>query len=250
VPQPDSRTLPAARDSGWAARALRADGFVELPAAAQADLLGTTAEHWERFDRHWDDLTLDRYMRDGGTYRYRRYGRYRLDAAAGDLTPLAHGSYRQDTTVNPLNGGIDRHFDPLTDSFRRDPLVEPLVRMLGDIVTAAAGHPVWDVELHPFRIVTGANQTGKPAPQGRHRDGVTYVTSLVVGRTNINGGQSSVYTDDGERRRSVTLQPGDQLLIDDRRMLHYVTPIEPADPARPACRDVLLVDFTVPAVPA
>ena len=68
---------PGGQDEiGEAARHLRDEGFVVLPAAAQSGLIGTTPESWERFDRHWDKLTLDNFMKDGGTYRYRRYGRY------------------------------------------------------------------------------------------------------------------------------------------------------------------------------
>jgi hypothetical protein len=231
---------------GEAARRLREEGFVVLPAAVQSELIGTTPQSWERLDRHWDDLTLDNFMKDGGTYRYRRYGRYALDARDGSLTRLAHTSYFQSKSVNTLNGGIDRRFDPLTDDFAAEPLVSDLVRLLGRIVAGAEGTRHWQVELHPFRIVTSEGQTGKPAPQGRHRDGIDYVTSVAVGRHNIIGGESSVYTDEGEQRVSITLEPGDQLLLSDRRMLHDVTPVLPADPALTAHRDVLLVDFTVP----
>ncbi len=229
-----------------AARTLRQDGFVVLPAALPADLLGSTEQTWKQFDRHWDELTLDAYMRDGGTYRYRRYGRYALDVDKDIIEGRPHRSYRQETSVNPLNGGIDRHFDPLTDAFAAEPLVAAIVRMLGQVVAAAEGAGQWTVELHPFRIVTSESQVGKPTPQGRHRDGVSYVTSLAVGRQNITGGESSVYADDGTPLRSVTLSPGDQLLLNDRRVLHDVTPVRPADSARAAHRDVLLVDFTLP----
>jgi hypothetical protein len=227
-------------------RRLHDDGFVVLPAATQAEVIGATAESWARLDRHWDELTLDNFMQDGGTYRYRRYGRYSLDAQVGSLTRMPHASYFQSKSVNTLNGGVDRRFDPLTDDFAGEPLVSDLVRLLGRIVAATAGVRHWQVELHPFRIVTSQGQTGKPAPQGRHRDGIDYVTSVAVGRHNILGGESSVYTDDGEQRVSVTLEPGDQLLLSDRRMLHDVTPVRPVDPALAAHRDVLLVDFTLP----
>jgi hypothetical protein len=246
VPLAAGSALPGHDQLGAAARSLRDDGFVVLPAATQSQLIGTTAQSWARFDRHWDELTLDTYMKDGGTYRYRRYGRYALDGQDGSLTRLPHDAYFQAKDINTLNGGIDRHFDPLTDGFAAEPLVTDLVRLLGGIVAAADGVRHWQVELHPFRIISSPGQTGRPAPQGRHRDGIDYVTSLVVGRHNIVGGESSVYTDDGERQVSVTLDPGDQLLLCDRRMLHDVTPVLPIDPALPAHRDVLLVDFTLP----
>ncbi|WP_449477252.1 amino acid adenylation domain-containing protein [Streptomyces abikoensis] len=216
-----------------AAAGLAADGHHLLTAGTLSALAGAGAEDWARFARHWDDLTADTYMRDGGTYRYRRYGHFHLDSATDTLTALPHAPYAQDLTVNPLNGGVQRHFDPLTEEFLADPLTRATVLTLGRIFSAAEGVTAWDVKLHPFRIVTGAGETGKPAPQGRHRDGSTFVTSLLVARHNVTGGESSLYTDAGEQLRAVTLStPGEQLLVDDRRVLHDVTPVLPVDPGR------------------
>ncbi|MFD1547413.1 2OG-Fe dioxygenase family protein [Nonomuraea guangzhouensis] len=231
-----------------AAHELSQDGNHVMGSAGLSELLGARPPDWQRFARHWEELILDTYMRDGGTYRYRRFGQYDLDTGTRTLTRLPHTSYRQELSVNTLNGGIDRKFEPLTDGFATDPLLEPLIWVLGDVVSAVEGIDRWCVQVHPFRIITSAEQVGKPAPQGRHRDGVTFVTSLLVNRINIVGGESSVHTDDGEVLRVVTLeQPGDQLVLDDRRLQHYVTPIEPLDPQRFAARDVLIVDFVPPA---
>lgn len=214
------------------------------PAAEQSALIGATPEDWARFARHWDDLVVDTYMRDGGTYRLRRYGHFTLDTASGELTALPHGPYRQEKDINPLNGGFERHFEPLTPAFHDDPLTRAIVLSLGEIFSAVEGATRWDVKLHPFRIVTDSSQTGRPAPQGRHRDGSTFVTSLLVGRTNVVGGESSLYTEEGRQLLAATLsEPGDQLLVDDRKVLHDVTPVLAADPAAPAHRDVLIVDF-------
>ncbi|MER5480863.1 2OG-Fe dioxygenase family protein [Streptomyces sp. NPDC002734] len=227
-----------------AVRELSSWGGYLQPAAEQSDLIGATPADWARFARHWDDLTVDTYMRDGGVYRYRRYGHFRLDAATGELTALPHGPYRQESSVNPLNGGVERHFDPLTDAFLADPLTRSVVLSLGEIFSGVEGATDWDVKLHPFRIVTSSAETGRPAPQGRHRDGSTFVTSLLVGRTNVSGGESSLYTPDGEQLFATTLtEPGDQLLVDDRAVLHDVTPVTPVDPSVAAHRDVLIVDF-------
>jgi hypothetical protein len=227
-----------------AADDLRTGGFRTLTADEVSARLDVTAADWARFGRHWDDLTLDTFMRDGGTYRYRRYGHYRLDTGSGSLTRLPHSTYFQEEAVNPLNGGLQRQFDPLTDAFAAEPITTAVMLMLGKVFSAAEGVHEWDVKLHPFRIVTGPDQVGKPAPQGRHRDGSTYVTSLLVGRQNVTGGESSLYTDAGDQLCAVTLaRPGDQLLVDDRRVLHDVTPLAAVVGEAPAHRDVLIIDF-------
>lgn len=78
----------------------------------------------------------------------------------------------------------------------------------------------------------------------RHRDGVTLVSSLLVGRQNAAGGASSVFDSNGRRLLRSTLgRPGALLLGDDRRTLHSVSPVRPVDRNRPAYRDVLVVTF-------
>ncbi|UXY28701.1 2OG-Fe dioxygenase family protein [Streptomyces sp. HUAS TT20] len=67
----------------------------------------------------------------------------------------------------------------------------------------------------------------------------------MIGRTDVTGGESGVYTDEGEHLMTTTLsQAGDILLGDDRRTLHSVTPVKPVDPDLAAHRDVLVIAYT------
>lgn len=224
--------------------ALSGTGGHLLPAPELSELIGVDAGDWARFARNWDDLKLDTFMADGGSYRYRRYGQYDLDPNEGTLTLLPHEPYRQESDVNPLNGGVDRLYEPLTDAFTSDPLLPRLLVTLGRVFTAVDGTEDWNIKLHPYRIIAGA-EVGQPAPEGRHRDGVTFITSLLISRLNITGGESSVYTNDEEHLLTTTLTtPGDLLLGDDQRTLHSVTPIHPADATAPAHRDVLVIAYT------
>ncbi|MBG0854761.1 2OG-Fe dioxygenase family protein [Streptomyces spinoverrucosus] len=233
---------PAATD---AVAALSGPGGHLMPSAALSSLVGVDAGDWARFAAHWDELTLDTHMADGGTYRFRRYGQFDLDPAAGELTLLPHAPYRQEMDINPLNGGVERVFDPLTESFTADPLLRSVLVALGRIFTEVDGTPRWNVKLHPYRISASTEQEGQPAPEGRHRDGVTFITSLLIDRVNVSGGESGVYADSDEHLLTTTLsEPGDLLLGDDRRTLHSVTPVRPVDAARPAHRDVLVIAYT------
>ncbi|KZM73876.1 2OG-Fe dioxygenase family protein [Nocardia terpenica] len=207
-------------------------------------LLDADAGDWARFAKNWEDLRLDTFMADGGTYRYRRYGQFELDPDTGELTALPHEPYRQERYFNRLNGGVDRVYEPLTDTFATDPLLRALLIRLGQVFTAVDETRRWLIKLHPVRIVAG-EQIGKPAPEGRHRDGVTFVGSLLVDRLNITGGESSTYDEDARRLRTVTLSnPGELLLNDDQRTYHAVTPIEAIDKGKPAHRDVLVLNYS------
>lgn len=67
----------------------------------------------------------------------------------------------------------------------------------------------------------------------------------MIGRTNVTGGESGVYTDAGEHLLTTTLtEPGDLLLGDDRRTLHSVTGLQPVDPLSASHRDVLVIAYT------
>ncbi|MEU9484728.1 2OG-Fe dioxygenase family protein [Streptomyces decoyicus] len=95
----------------------------------------------------------------------------------------------------------------------------------------------WD-DLSQDRYAGGE---GRPTPEGRHRDGVTLVSWLLVSRNNASGGRSTALAPDGPELLSATLdEPASLLLSDDRRTLHAVSPIRPLDPSRHAHRDVLV----------
>jgi hypothetical protein len=210
-----------------------------------SSLTGATPADWTRFAENWDDLRLDTFMADGGTYRYRRYDQFDIDVEARRLTLLPHGPYRQEATVNKLNGGVDRLFEPLTEAFLGDPLLRNVLLELAEIFSAVDGTSRWNVKVTPIRIIAAQDQAGQPTPEGRHSDGGTFITSLMIGRSNVTGGESSVCTEDGDCLLSTVLsEPGDILLNDDRRLLHGVTALHPEQDGEPAHRDVLIMAYT------
>src|SRR5581483_9444998 len=107
-----------------------------------------------------------------------------------------------------------------------------------------SGPQDWHIELHQFRIEARRGVEGRPTPEGHHRDGVDHVLVLLVGRRNIQSGVTTIYDLDGRSLGSFTLtEPMDSALVDDHRVMHGVTPVEPVDPAMPGFRDVLVVTF-------
>jgi hypothetical protein len=73
---------------------------------------------------------------------------------------------------------------------------------------------------------------------------VDYVLVLLVTRRNIASGMTTIHSLDATPLGSFTLTDAfDAALVDDTRVAHGVTPVEPIDPAQPAYRDVLVVTF-------
>jgi hypothetical protein len=232
-----------------ATRMLTSPGTCLLTAADLTSSLGLGVDDWNRFGGHWEHLAPDSYAAELGTRRLRRYGHFVFDSADGSCELMPHRAFVQPEDSNPLYVQRARHFEPLTQSFAADPLLHRILSLLGEVATALDDASQWNAKVTPFRVIASADSAGQPTPEGRHRDGVTLVTALLVGRRNAAGGESSVCDLDGRELLTTTLaEPGTLLLGDDRRTLHAVTPIRPLDPAAPAQRDVLVITFA-PSTP-
>jgi hypothetical protein len=226
-------------------RAIMARGFAWLPRAAWS--LGLALEtHWQRLAEDWDHLEPDRYLQAGAKFRLRRYGRYAWSPADDALAALPHESYFQPEEENAYVGGIVREFAPLRPGSVDNPFLHALVRATFACLPLAAARrgATWEVRIHQIRIVTSPGQPGLPAPEGIHQDGTDFLTLHLVRRQNIAGGDTTIY--DLKRRplQSCTLrEPLDSLILEDPRVLHGVTPVEPAGGESQGLRDILGVDF-------
>ena len=222
-------------------------GFAFVQAPQMGALLGEPAlADWQAFAASWNNLGVDAYMADGGRYRRRRFAALRASPAGIRRKP--HQPHYQSQDYNPLNGGVERWFEPVTEAVIRHPALGAILRTcheLFDRMTPAAIRPeAWHVELHQFRIEARAGQEGRPTPEGMHRDGVDWVLVLMVRRENIESGETTIYDRAKRPLGSFTLtRPLDSALVDDSRVFHGVTAVEPLDPRRPAYRDVLVATF-------
>lgn len=224
---------------------LREPGFLILSSKETYNSLAVDPQDWEKFAIEWNLLTTDQYMADGGTYRLRRYSHFELNPENLQLIQLAHGPYQQSATVNVLNGGIQRYFDPCTPSFCNSPVLTRLLKIVGNGLSQIIRPGSWDIKLHPYRIRTSPTMIGNPAPEGRHRDGVTFIMTMMINRHQIQGGESQIYSNDGKELTTVILKNrGDIILSDDRATMHAVSPITIIDTDSDGFRDVLVVAFT------
>jgi hypothetical protein len=93
-----------------------------------------------------------------------------------------------------------------------------------------------------MRIVGLPEQAGEPSPEGIHRDGFDYVSLHLINRTNLDGGQSIVVSDDLMIAAAPMLtKPLDTLVLDDRRFLHAALPF--FVPAGIGFRDMMLCSY-------
>jgi hypothetical protein len=103
-----------------------------------------------------------------------------------------------------------------------------------------SAHP-WYVEIHQFRIDTREG-IGRPTPEGAHRDGVDFVAVTLVGRERVKGGETRVFEAEGPSGVRFTMnEPWTTLLLDDTRVIHETTPIQPL--AGDGYRDTLVLTY-------
>lgn len=213
-------------------------GFAVLSARSLAGLASVEEGAFDGWASFWDDLAVDEHLRDHGSYRRRRHGSFVLDGERLERVP--HRAHWQPTEYNALHGGIERWFEPLDPALADDPAFDALVRGLCGQASALRGPRPWFVEVHPFRI-DASDGIGRPTPEGAHRDGVDLVAVILVARRNIKGGETRVFDLRGPQGMRFTMaEPWSALLIDDARVVHESTPIQPRE-AGAAHRDTLVV---------
>ena len=226
-------------------RRLVDDGFVFVPAMnLRACLPAAAGGGSADFAASWGRLGEDRYMADGGRYRRRRHAAFAV--GPDGIVRKAHQSHYQSRDYNPLNGGIERWFEPIEPGIAAGPTLQAILGFAADVFTPLSrrGGSDWHVEVHQFRIEAAAGQVGLPTPEGLHRDGVDWVLVMLVARVNVAEGVTRIHEPGGREVGAFCLaEPFDAALVDDHRLLHAVTPITPVDDRRPGWRDVLVVTF-------
>jgi len=225
---------------------LGTSGFAFVEGAAMRAIVEPfgSLRDWDAFAESWNRLELDTYMADGGRYRRRRHATFSVPQSAA-IVRKPHQAHYQSLDYNPLHGGIERWFEPIEPQFGEGSSLDTIIRccraMFGGLAPQVEE---WHVEVHQFRIEARQAEAGRPTPEGLHRDGVDYVLVLLINRQNIASGVTTIHGDAGALLGQFTLTtPFDAALVDDRRVAHGVTPVEPIVPNLPAYRDVLVVTF-------
>jgi len=217
--------------------ALRQQGYAVLDAKSVAALARLSLTDLNALLPSWDDLPPDQYLKDGGRYRRRRHASYQVQGDTVQAVP--HRAHWQPLDYNALHGGMQRWFEPVAADTASRVAWNAVLRMLGAQASQLRGPQTWFVEAHQFRIDT-TDGIGRPTPEGAHRDGVDVVAVFLVGRKGVKGGETRVFEADGPNGQRFTLtEPWSLLLLDDARVIHESTPIQPLDAA--GHRDTLVI---------
>ncbi|WP_156725188.1 2OG-Fe dioxygenase family protein [Streptomyces apocyni] len=222
-----------------AAADIARSGYTALDGGRLRTLL--PADVLETFSQFWNDLPADEALTGGGGYRYRRYGRVRVEVGAEEpsFEVLPHTTFRQDGI--PLWRGAEREFAPIEEKALLHPGMAALTGFDTALATAISGRRSWELGIHQIRMVAGQDEDGLPTPEGRHRDGHWYIGMHLLSREDCQGGESTIYPEQGEPAKFTLRTPLDSVFVDDRQVTHEVSPTKPIQ--HTGIRDMLLVDI-------
>ena len=228
---------PVLSDAPTLAPLMKKQGYAVLSSSEVLALTHIPATALSAWTPSWNDLPADAYLRDGGRYRRRRHSCFVL--SGNELSQAPHRPHWQPVEYNALHGGMQRHFEPMESAMVQSQAWEQLLTWLGRVCSDLRGEKTWYAEAHQFRIDT-TDGIGRPTPEGAHRDGVDLVAVFMVDRTGVKGGETRVFEASGPNGQRFTLsQPWSVLLLDDARVIHESTPIQPT--AEGGHRDTLVV---------
>ena len=209
------------------ATVLREQGRAVLAPAGLARFARTEIAELDALRPSWDELPPDAHLRDGGRYRRRRHASFIVDGGALQLVPQR--AHWQPIEYNALHGGLERWFEPIDAAVLALPAWRGILLAFAALASRLRGAQPWYVEAHQFRIDT-TDGIGRPTQEGAHRDGVDFVAVILVGRDGIKGGETRVFAADGPAGlRFTMLEPWTTLVLDDARVIHESTPIQPLE---------------------
>jgi hypothetical protein len=187
------------------------------------------------FRPSFTNLPLDPYIQ--GTFRRRRFSRF--TGPAENLFRLAHKYFEQSISINKLAGGIKRDFPELEDQLVALPEFQMLVARFVDF--SKIDSATTEMGIHQIRIIASPDEVGEPAPEGIHKDGFDFVGIFCIDRRNLVGAETHLYEDPKAAPIfAKELQPGEFVLVNDRRLYHFTSRIKPAG-AGEGTRDVFVM---------
>ncbi len=190
-------------------------------------------------------MPSDPHLFDGEGERRRRYARLVVDPTHRRLEIFKHDVFYQAKKFDQLYGDIHRSFAPMTtDEYGNDFFKALVIESYQALPMAdSLKNEPFEVSAHMIRIeATPNSKTGRPAPEGIHRDGYHFGSIHLMRRENVQGADNHVYDLQKNLIDQRTLErPMDSIYFDDSAIFHGVSPFVPGNPNQRATRDMLIL---------
>jgi hypothetical protein len=244
----DNRTFESIDVRRIVSADLARDGFTFVDGSSARSLLARDGglSDWRQFANSWSDLPIDKYMADSGTYRRRRYCVFSTCSASDEFQLDPPSLHFQSLAFNTSNGGIERWYEPFSTEITNGASLGTILNEARTVFEKLSSNRIWHVEAHQFRIEVFADELGKPTPEGIHRDGVEFGLVMMINRTNVLHGETTIYRNGygNPIGQSTLRQPLECLFFVDTKVRHAVSSIIVKNPSHRGTRDVLVVTFS------
>ncbi len=152
----------------------------------------------------------------------------------GAIRREPHQPHYQSLDYNPLHGGIERWFEPVRDEVGQQDTMTTMLECCRSLFGELAP------EISPVARSKSISSGSKRVPgrlDSRHPKGCTETASITcwccssTAATSPAASPASIDSTASRSDRSRSPTPLDAAFVDDRRVAHGVTPVEPLDPA-------------------
>ena len=211
--------------------------------------LGLNPALFNQFKKSYSNLYIDEYLDVFPPTRFRRFAKYDVDVSKETYFNL---------TFNP-NCSLIQNVDDFRKNERIYNNIEKVFvydKCITDFITNISGlichiHPTkinhMSINFHQVRQICYPKQNSDNSPEGIHRDGADYIVSArVLNRVNVKEGHSTIYDETKENVLfETTLNNNELLFQEDRKLWHYVTPIECLEPTNLGFRNIIGLDIII-----
>lgn len=189
------------------------------------------------FRPFFEAVPVDPYVAQG--FRMKRLSRLMWSDGAWVLQPQK--PLFQSRAYNPTHGGIHRTYPQVSSEALELPQMERLLSAFAETFPDARRREVI-LQFQRVRTLEGGG-AGFPAVEGWHQDDVDGLAIALVDMKGCTGAVTGLRDLGGRQVFEKVLEPGDLVLVNDRRYLHYTSPIVPTDRAARGTRDVILLSL-------
>ena len=189
-----------------------------------------------KLSKSFDYLSIDKYY---NIKRGRGFSLLKVDDL-DKLEIIGDLNFYQSESYNNYNGNVLRKYSNLSYDILDDELFKYLVQTFKEQVDKVSPVVTKYIQVHQIRVYAN-NLSTNLVPEGIHQDGFNFIAISCINRKNIRGGLNNVYnTDKTIKCYSTTLNEGEILILNDRKMFHDVTNIELRNLNKLGFRDIFV----------
>jgi len=142
--------------------------------------------------------------------------------------------------------GKPREFDLIDDNILYSKFMISFISKISGIVKSIEDVNKLNICIHQVRQMCYPGIISENSPEGVHQDGADYIVSaLVINRINLKGGISDIYDMDKNLLKFVILNENELIFQNDKKLYHYVTPIECSNKDYLGFRDIRGLDINI-----